>query len=98
MTRTEEFLRIELSEASYTFEREWLRALQEEMRELHSRDWWTEADRTKLRDCQEDKAAILSSLKDLLEHWYEAPVVIKFDTADDFGEAGEPGDEEEECK
>jgi hypothetical protein len=33
------------------FDREWLRSLQEEIRKLHSRDWWAEADRVKLKDC-----------------------------------------------
>jgi hypothetical protein len=98
MTRTEEFLKLELSKSSYTFEREWLQSLQDELRQLHSRDWWAEADRVKLRECQEDKAAILGGLKALLEHWYENELVFRYDIQDDSDETVELGDEEEECK
>jgi len=78
MTKIEELLNMKLTEGSYSFDREWLRDLQKELKTImRSPDMWSQVDRTKLKDCRKDKAAILAEMKALLERWYERELVFK---------------------
>ena len=74
-----DFIKLKIKSSGLHLEKNDLLELQEDVKNLFTKDWWHSVTSTKLEDCNNDKKRILQSLIKILEREYDAPVIIDFD-------------------